>query len=56
MTFTVKRKLSEKEAQDVLSKVQEIKRAIQVERAQFSGNVVRGEIVSSKAEQEFQKF
>lgn len=56
MTFNVKRKLTEKEAQEILQKVQEIKRAIEFERAQFSGNVIRGEVVESAAEKEYKKF
>lgn len=58
MTFTVKRKLSEKEAQEVLQKVSEIKRAVDVERAQFSRDTVDVEVVESRkrAEDTFSKL
>ncbi len=56
MTFNAKRKLTEKEAQEILQKVQEIKQAVSFERAQFGKNeIVHAEVVS-KAEQEYQKF
>jgi len=56
MTFDVKRKLSEKEAQEILQKVGEIKRAVDVERAQYAANTVDVEVLKSrdKAERDFQ--
>lgn len=58
MTFNAKRKLTEKEAQEVLQKVGEIKRAVDVERGQFANNIIHAEVVESrnKAEKEFNNF
>jgi hypothetical protein len=53
MTFTIKRKLTQGEAEDILQKVSEIKRAVDIERAQFSSNTVE---VISQAEAEFRKL
>lgn len=58
ITFNVKRKLSEKEAQETLQKVGEIKRAVDVERAQFSNSTIDVEVLKSqdKAEKDFNNF
>lgn len=58
MTFSVKRKLTQKEAEAVVEKCQEIKQAIESEKAQYASNVITVEVLKAgdKAEEEFKKF
>jgi len=49
MSFTPKRKLGQKEVEEVLQKIGEIKRAVDLERAQYSKDTIEGEVVSDQA-------
>lgn len=56
MTFNVKRKLSDKEAQEILHKVSEIKRAVQFEKDQYSAVTVEVIEARKKVDEEYEKL
>lgn len=55
MTFTPIRKLTQKEAESIIEKVQEIKQILTIEKAQFGGRVIEGK-TSKDTEEEFKNF
>lgn len=58
MTFTPKRKLTQKEAEVVVEKCQEIKGAINAEKAQYASNTIDVEVIKNReqAEKDFKNF
>lgn len=58
MTFSAKRKLTQREAEEVVAKCQEIKQAIESEKAQYATNVINVEVLKSgdQAERDFKNF
>lgn len=55
MTFTAVRPLGQKEALDIAGRVQEIRSTVEAEKAQYSKNVIQGEVVS-QAEEDYKNL